>query len=467
MANAIPQQLVFKKGAFKSDRNKDTIKKKREIVNLLQHYLGEGFEHINYVPGSRIVYGKYTKKDGKVVYLQVANLTFMGGKEGQHPADLKRIQYNLRWRKFYYKYHKVEGDVLWLGLYSYNDINVWAFFRPETYLAKHEGKSMKTKSGIMSNYSCHIFLNDIKQGIEQGKTGGYFSKIDVRGNEVGAVSKDNLKKFLDNEANCENSILSVINSINRDVIPWDGFVTAQTAITEMYDMSKSPIGFNNWKQTMWNGWYIEALYSEHLYNHPSDYIHYIATTKNKEVKNEYANYNLDLAFPYGENRFIGDLKAVSFNSDKFPKCRKNEENTPQIEEIVNKYNTFLNDKDAVNNAIKQFKRIWFIIYLHDKKPGSTRRSEMVKWRNNFIKEKGEWDKNKEFNELSAPRTPHSVHYKRMVVVELNELNKDKYFKLKGQGKNTNGKPRPQKYSISKLILNITNDDGLVIARYEP
>ena len=57
----------------------------------------------------------------------------MGGQEGDHPKDLKRIQYDLTWRNFYNEYSGL-GKVIWLGLYSYKEMNVWAFFEPETYI---------------------------------------------------------------------------------------------------------------------------------------------------------------------------------------------------------------------------------------------------------------------------------------------------------------------------------------------
>ena len=77
-----------------------------------------------------------------------------------------------------------------------------------------------------------------------------------------------------------------------------------------------------------------------------------------------------------------------------------------------------------------------------------------------------WPPKKEFSEMSAKNTPHSIKFTGMVIIELNEITKEKYFFLRSQGKNNDGKPRRDKYAISKSILKYLNNDSLVIARCE-
>lgn len=74
-------------------------------------------------------------------------------------------------------------------------------------------------------------------------------------------------------------------------------------------------GFKQWKQNKWNGWLVEEIYSEYLHDTPSPYIHYVATTEDENVKNEYKQLGLDMAFPHENYHFIGDLKAVSDADD--------------------------------------------------------------------------------------------------------------------------------------------------------
>ena len=162
---------------------------------------------------------------------------------------------------------------------------------------------------------------------------------------------------------------------------------------------------------------------------------------------EYKQSGLDLAFPKDPYHFIGDLKVVCEGYG----------------------DTLLNDETAVRNALEKYKKIWFIFYIHDKKGGKTNNYEMVRWRNQFIKE-GEWDykEHLEFNELSARNSPHSISFSEMVIVELNEITKDRYFTIGAQwGPNSDGKARKDKFKIKKKLLTQIADDSFVIYRYRP
>ena len=88
----------------------------------------------------------------------------------------------------------------------------------------------------------------------------------------------------------------------------------------------------------------------------------------------------------------------------------------------------------------------------------------------FIKDQGEWDykKHPQYDPLSAPKTPHSVAYSEMVVIELNEITKDKYFLIGPQwGANSDGKDRNDKFKVSKRMLEEITDDSFVIYRHRP
>lgn len=125
MANAIPQQIYIRNNEVLTKFDKDSVKTSAQIHKLLTSILGASYEKIVFRKRLRNTCGQYITSSGKKFFFMVANLTFMGGKEGQHPKDLKRIQYNILWREFYEHYSQ-EGEVLWLGLYSYMDSNIWA-----------------------------------------------------------------------------------------------------------------------------------------------------------------------------------------------------------------------------------------------------------------------------------------------------------------------------------------------------
>lgn len=442
MANAIPKQLTKELGVVYKEDHKLT---KGEMENLLSNTLDNDIEFINDQKGQKVVKVKYHSKT-KDYYIMLCNITSMGGKVGQHPDDLKRIQYNITWRDFYEKYSKI-GTVKWGGIYSFDNINILAFFSPETYLMKHQKSNMMSKNGHKANYSCHVFLNDLYHGVGNN----VYTKTDKNNNIIQTVSLSNLGNFLQNSTLKTNPIIERINQINHNDIVWNQWIIAKDAIEymktlECKDHTKA-ISFNNWKQNLWNGWYIEAKYSESLRNKPCQYMYYVATTDNNTIRAEYTEYKLDLAFPKQPFHFIGDLKSVSGTTGE----------------------TLLNDEKHVNKALQQYGKVWFVFYLHDKQPGSTNNFEMVKWRNNFILESGEWKSKTDFNEMSAPQTPHSIRFTEMVIVELNEITKEQFFKIKPQfGLNSNGTIRADKYAIDKRNLHrIFDNDGFVIYRYKP
>lgn len=450
MANVIPKQFYEENGTIKISYEKDSVLSRSEMKELLEKILGEQFENIDYKKWQKTLTGCYKAKNNRIFFM-MANITFMGGTEGQHPIDLKRIQYNVEWRNFYNDY-KEEGKVIWMGVYSYKDLNIFAVFEPETYLKEHEEDEMKTKKGEKSNYSCHIFLNDLLKGY---KDGIYFKK-DKNNNHIWAISSNSLKDYFEGKK-AENPIISLIKKINAEKIDWNRWIRADEAIPYIKGL-ESKTGLNKWALNMWSGWYLEGIYSEYLYNYPSEYIEYLETSKNDELKKEYKDYGLDLAFPNENYKFIGDLKNVCDDGG----------------------DTYLNDESNTKQALNKYNKIWFVIYIHEKKPGKTNDYEMVKWYNHYKKDNGRWDPTKEFNEMSAPNTPHSINMKEMIIVELNEVTEERYFTIKSQGKNSNGKPRPDKYSINKKLLKkkisteeefneelfkvLKDDDGLVIYR---
>lgn len=440
MANVTPLQMYKNETSIVTEYAADEVKTKHEIINCLNEVLGINFEAFDFKKNQKVVTGCYKCLDGSKIYLRIANITFMGGKEGQHPKDLKRIQYNVDWRDFYNTY-KHDGKILWMGLYSYKSTKIWGIFEPDTYLKKHEHKKMITLLGKKSQYSCHIFLNDLFKGFENN----YFEKVDKNKNNIKTVKYEFLKTLFDNIQCTTNPVLDEIKKVTNNVIPFKQWINAKDSILYMKSL-KEKTGFNNWKQNLWNGWIVEAKYSEYLHDNPSTYIDYIATTFNQDVKNEYKNKGLDLSFQSPQYHFIGDLKAVCEGYG----------------------DTLLNDETKLKEALEQYKKIWFIIYLHEKKPGKTNNYEMVKWRNHYIFDEGEWDftKKPKFKEKDAPRTPHSIYFTQMIVIELNEITKDKYFKIGKQfGLNSNGTIRNDKFKVSKKLLKTINDDSFVIYRY--
>lgn len=193
-----------------------------------------------------------------------------------------------------------------MGIYSYKKTIAFVSFSPDTYIKNFEKKHNKRK---ITNCSAHVYLNDIYKGI----TNGQFSKIDKNGNEITCIRSDRLINFLRCEKNEEDPIIKYINKFNHH-LKWNTEICAKEAITFMYSLKNKyendEKNYKNWKQNMWNGWYIEGLYSDFCANNPSENVIYIDTTLKKEEVEDVKKYDLDLLLNDRKIKFLGDLKVV-------------------------------------------------------------------------------------------------------------------------------------------------------------
>jgi len=179
--NSMSSQLDC--SSFRLIKGYDSSLKAETILNRLSNYLEQG----RFLPDpNNKASGVYTNPNsGKKLYVMVANLTFMGGKLGQHPVYKKRIQYDFRWRDYYIQNIK-NGPVIWLGLYSFNDIDAWVIFEPKTYLEKQKGK------GNFTSRSCHADIRDIQKACKQNK---WIESTDQKGNKSTAIPKTCLSDY--------------------------------------------------------------------------------------------------------------------------------------------------------------------------------------------------------------------------------------------------------------------------------
>lgn len=423
--NLISYQLNSKGHLYEG---KDVVLNKETIIDLILSRLGEKNCLIINHEGNKTPIIKYTSLRGNEIFLIISNVTYMGGdgKNKQHPLSLKRIQLK-KWFKPFYENNKNSSNLIkFAGLYplldSNNNVNdfILVDFEPKTYLQRN-----------MNNSSAHVFLNDLFQSFYKES----FSKIDKRGNKITTIHSNNLEHYL-NTTPYIDSKFAFFDNFNSQ-FEWNKWITAEQAITYMYEHNSV-----NYKQNLWNGWYLECRMDSFISQHKDVPVIYLDTSNDTDIINKFRKYDLDLVFK--EDDFLGDLKATSSKGT----------------EII------LNDKSHTDHALKDYKRIWYIIYVHEKKDGKTNNYEMVRWRNRFISQITNLSK----DELSAKGTPHSICFTNMVIVEINSINyiellsKNLIVPKKQFGKNSDGHERKEKYYLKKKII---NDDNFVIYRYNP
>ncbi len=360
---------------------------------------------------------EYTTITGSREVLLFKQISYLGG-NGQHPIFKKRIQIP-SWFRDVYEYFKDDEktNVRFIGVYSYAGNVIFAEFIKDTYLTKK-----------LNNSSAHVYINDLYQAMKSGT----FNKLDRNGNRIVTVRKISFKSYLDDTLQNNNNVLfDIFREFNDNYYPVNEWIKSSEAIPEMYNAN-----FNSWKQTEWAGWYLEYKFDKYLkeQNHLHR-VEYVGSS-NKKV----GEFDFDLWFD--KDNFFGDLKASDITKKEAPG----------------------NDKTTFIDCINKYDKFWYVIYEHEtvKDKDFGYEYEATKFRTHFIREVGEWDSNKPFDELSyGKKMKHSVKFKNMMIIELNRINYHSVLSDFNQGKQPSGDKRNVKVKISKKDI-----DNFVIFRQD-
>jgi hypothetical protein len=376
---------------------------KKEIKRIIEINLGQS---LYYKTIERKEYLVYKNTQNKRIVLLVNNITFLGG-NGQHPTFKKRIQLPKWYKNSTIKLRKLGYDVRFLGVYHYKDNLICADFNKETYINRK-----------MNNSSAHIFVNDLFQT----KNYEVFNKIDKNNNRISVFKLSNLKKYLDDKV-LNNDLFFFFDKFNSSLnLDW---ISAPKAIKEQFKE-----GWAHWKQTEWQGWYLEFKINEFIFlSGQSNLVIYTGST-NKKFK----DLDFDLFFP--EENFMGDLKTSDINS-KF---------------------TIANDQDNFLEAIDKYEKFWYVVYEHETLKDSDMNYSATLFRNTLI---SEIEKVKSKNLMSYSRKmKHSIKLKKMYIIELNKSNYKSILGEFRQGKQVNGAKRK-----TKFIINKNNIDNYLVYKH--
>lgn len=199
------------------------------LFNCLAKILGDSLKKKE-ISGRQVF--TYKNSHGKSTVLLCKNITYLGN---PHPIFKKRIQLS-DWFKEFCLLNK-ELDIRYLGVYHYKGLFIFVDFDKTNYISKKS-----------HNSSAHVYSNDLYQALVHG----IFCKVDANGNNITSISCRHLKNYLDGKT-VNNEIFDVFDMFNKK-FTWDSWITAKSAITEMYQN-----GWSQWRQTEWCGWYLEYL----------------------------------------------------------------------------------------------------------------------------------------------------------------------------------------------------------------
>ena len=143
----------------------------------------------------------------------------------------------------------------------------------------------------------------------------------------------------------------------------------------------------------------------------------------------------DFDLYFKNDDFYGDLKASDINAKEAPG----------------------NDQNTTIEAINYHGKLWYIIYEHETKKDTDYNNEMAIARMELIGtpyQKG--------SKISyKTRMKHSVNFKKMEILELNQINMHEVLRDFNQGHNSNGNVRNIKFKIDKK-----NIDNFIIYSYK-
>jgi len=387
-------EQITKTGLVVSDYDKTL--KPNEMKRLLSKQ-----QHLEIQSNKNPYIAKYRDK---AINLYTKNITYLGRKKDKdgNYDDWEHYKKRIQIGKNFKPISKQENTLL-LGVYHYDDTNVFCVFDKQSY-----------ENSSANNASAHIHTMDI----HKAKKLGIFEKTDKKGNNIIVFTEQNFAKAFDmvllNEKTTLSNEINIFNDFSNTLnTNWDGV----SCYTEMINAS-----FNNAYQSEWAGFYLEYKFEEFLTKNPR----YQNICQYKQNKTS-GSIDLDLWFKQG--KYYGDLKAHNINQ-----------------------NLLGNDKTNIYKAISGYKKVWYIAFSHHTIKDKDKNGVTTQfWNQKLNSNKG---KKKKLDSYLS-RMKHSVTLDNFVVLEINQFNQ-KYLVDFEQGKNSDGMPRNIKISIKNK--DIKNDN---------
>lgn len=330
------------------------------------------------------IYGRYDKTDFSIF---IKNISYLGN---PHPIFKKRIQISSEFKRIYQENSNRNIKTLLLGIYKYKDTLLFCDFDTSTYVKNN-----------LHNSSAHVVINDLRNGMEKG----FFQKRDLRGNKIVVFNKENINDFykykfevtqIESKFEIVNTFDDFFNSIPKK---WNGIDCYKEMIDDNY---------NNKFQSEWTGYYLEFLMSKYIDKH---HLYDVVRYEQNKFKN-----GIDLDLYFSKISSYGDLKAHSTHSKA----------------------VLGNDKSTIDKLMENG-NIYYIVCNHD--------TQMDKDNNYVVTNFWNSVQNKTDLMSYANKMKYSATLKSYYILEINKYN-SKYLDVYKQGKNSDGKDRNPKISIS-------------------
>jgi len=322
----------------------------------------------------------------KEIKLFVKQITYLGH---PHLAFKKRIQISRGWQV-----RLNEENAYLLGIYKYKDTILYTIFDKKNFVTR-----------FTNNSSAHVSTFDLLNAQRKG----LFTKQDIRGNIITCVRKDLIKYVL-------SKIVSNENILSKEILLFEDFKLTLKSFYHGIECYSELISKNyrNKFQPEWFGFFLEYKFENFLEENPN--YKSICRYQSKKSKND---IDLDLNF---NNEFLGDLKTHSNESSAI----------------------LGNDTGNINKALKNYGKLWYIVFNHNTFLDSKYNYEVT----NF------WNKSQKKNNLMSysKKMKNKIELTNFMILEINNYNY-KYLSVFNQGINSNKLPRKPKIKIDKKTIN--------------
>lgn len=289
-----------------------------------------------------------------------------------------------------------------IGVYHYNDVLIFADFDVDSYLDNYS-----------NNSAAHIHTYDLQRGLKRG----IYSKMDRNGHLITVFTPDHIVEFLRTKL-CiveETAPLDKITKVISDFyvsIPthWDGVECYQYLVE--VDHPKS-------KVTEWPGFYHEALFENYINDHKEEQ----KIVKFQQNKTKDA---LDFDLFYPELKCYGDLKCHTIGES----------------EIIG--NDLANLMEALKNG-----SLYYVICEHTTEKDAPPDYPVLNYWNDHVR-----DVRKRGSDIEDQkgRMKASVDLIDFIIVEIDNDNCGLLGSFQKGFKNSNGKPREEKFTIPEKVL---------------
>lgn len=320
--------------------------------------------------------------EGQELQFFVKQITYLGN---PHADFKKRIQLSKGWNE-----SLKQDNAFLIGIYKYQETFLYVHFDKKNFIERQT-----------NNSSAHVYTYDLLKALDEG----IYTRIDIKNNVINIIRQDKIIDYF-------KTLLNVGQVLSKEIQLFEFFKKTLNKKYNGIESYKEMIEFNhnNKFQAEWPGFYLEYKFITLLNSNPElkKICSFVANKKKGDL-------DFDLNF---NDNYLGDLKA----------------HTNGTGGILG------NDKISVNNVLKLYNKLWYIVFNHNTNKDKDFNYEVSKYWNSV--------QGKPNLKSYGDKMKHSIEFTDFEILELNKYNIHHLSEFK-QGINSDGNIRAPKIKINQ------------------